>query len=328
MFRVSVRIVGAEETAEEEDLTQMMSNYWAMENNQSYTNTMLASLPTPSNKLRKAAAHDLQAALKAPIEARAASGERRDDYIQILLDSGATPFDATIWVTGMLFASIINTSSMFAWTIALASADREIWAKMRGEIDETLDRLSKENGLSPRAPIADKVAALSIEQLEDNFGYTYWCIRETIRIMMVDFAYRRNDCPGDSITVDGQPVRQGEYLAFCMGTLHRDERIYADPERYDPDRWVRGEASKPYEFMGWGGGLHPCVGMKLAKNELKMALAMFVGTNDFAPVDEQGNVYTRDTIPLPDLFRGGYRLPSKVSGPEQKDCGAPSSGFE
>ena len=59
--------------------------------------------------------------------------------------------------------------------------------------------------------------------------------------------------------------------------------------------------------LGWGAGLHPCVGMKLAKNEIKMALAYFVSVMDMVPVNADG--VEPDAIPRAEKY-GNLRQPS------------------
>lgn len=314
IFRVSIRIVGSTELADDKSvLKPMMDSYWTIETENNYFNTVFPDLPIPSNRRRKQAGKDLHNLLKTPIEKRIASGEREEDYTQVFIDAGNTAMDITLWQTGMLFASIINSSAMFAWTLAFSSADRTIWQKLRAEIDETLERLCRENNVPSSASILEKISSISIEQLEKNFGFTYFCVRESIRILSSDMLYRLMEPrqPGALGNVGGETIRDGEYLAFSTASVNLSGEIYNDPYKYDPSRWERGEGSGPYEFVGWGTGLHPCIGMKLAKNELKIGLAFVVATMDISPINVQtSQKYTPETLPRPQLYRGGYRAPT------------------
>lgn len=299
----------------EEHTTYSFSFFFllAIETQNHYFNTVFPNLPIPSNRRRKRAGEDLHKLLKSPIEKRIESGDREDDYTQILIDAGNKAMDITLWQTGMLFASIINSSAMFAWTLAFSSADKIIWQRLRGEIDETLERLCKENEIPSTANAFEKIASLSIEQLENNFGFTYFCIRESIRILSNDYLYRLMETrqPGLTGIVGGETIRDGEYLAFNTATINLSNDIYSNPFSYDPTRWERGEGSGPYEFVGWGTGLHPCIGMKLAKNELKIGLAFVIATMDIRPINVKTlQPYTPETLPRPQQFKGGYRAPT------------------
>lgn len=285
----------------------------AIETQNSYFNTIFPNLPIPSNRRRKAAGLTLHKSLKSPIEKRIASGDSEEDYTQILIEAGNSAMDITLWQTGMLFASIINSSAMFAWTLAFSSADKEIWQKLRKEIDETMEKLCKENQISQSANVLEKISSFSIEQLENNFDFTYFCIRESIRILSNDYLYRLMEPrqPGSTGNVGGETIRDGEYLAFNMATINLSNDIYSNPMKYDPTRWQRGEGSGPYEFVGWGTGLHPCIGMKLAKNELKIGLAFVISTMDIRPINvKTSETYTPQTLPRPQPYKGGYRAPT------------------
>ena len=45
--------------------------------------------------------------------------------------------------------------------------------------------------------------------------------------------------------------------------------------RFDPDRWDHPTESMQHAFMPWGGGSRVCVGLHLAKAEMRMAAALF-----------------------------------------------------
>ncbi|KAI9657916.1 MAG: hypothetical protein M1821_002573 [Bathelium mastoideum] len=62
-------------------------------------------------------------------------------------------------------------------------------------------------------------------------------------------------------------------------TLHRDPALFPDPEKFDPDRWLPDapELSEDAKiaFSPWGGGARICLGMHIAKMELRLAAALF-----------------------------------------------------
>ena len=52
---------------------------------------------------------------------------------------------------------------------------------------------------------------------------------------------------------------------------HKRPDVYADPERFDPSRWL-GVKPDPYSFYPFGGGMRRCVGMAFAMFEMKHVL--------------------------------------------------------
>jgi cytochrome P450 len=66
--------------------------------------------------------------------------------------------------------------------------------------------------------------------------------------------------------VDGVTIPAGSRTIVLYGSANRDERKWEDPERFD----VRRRAS---EHLAFGQGPHTCVGMPLARLEIKALLA-------------------------------------------------------
>jgi unspecific monooxygenase len=54
------------------------------------------------------------------------------------------------------------------------------------------------------------------------------------------------------------PVAPGTSLVICPWTMHRDPRFFAEPERFDPARWLDGRSKEipDYAYIPFGGG--PC----------------------------------------------------------------------
>ena len=65
--------------------------------------------------------------------------------------------------------------------------------------------------------------------------------------------------------VDGVPIRQGSRALIMYGSANRDERKWEEPERFDIHR-------KAAEQLAFGHGEHLCVGLPLARLELRALL--------------------------------------------------------
>ena len=66
--------------------------------------------------------------------------------------------------------------------------------------------------------------------------------------------------------VDGCPIPAGTRLMMTMTSANRDEQVYSDGDRWDPDR------EQPVPHMAFGWGRHLCLGMHLARLEMRVAL--------------------------------------------------------
>jgi cytochrome P450 len=70
----------------------------------------------------------------------------------------------------------------------------------------------------------------------------------------------------DDVEIAGQQLSVGDEIAMLFGAANRDPRHFTDPTRFDAGR---GDAT----HVGFGGGLHFCIGAPLARLELEISLA-------------------------------------------------------
>lgn len=71
------------------------------------------------------------------------------------------------------------------------------------------------------------------------------------------------------VEIAGQPMAVGDRVAMLFGSAQRDPRRFDDPDRFDVGR---GDPA----HIGFGGGIHYCVGAPLARMELAIALSDLV----------------------------------------------------
>jgi cytochrome P450 len=88
-------------------------------------------------------------------------------------------------------------------------------------------------------------------------------IQETLRWESpVQFVSRE---PTEDVTIGGHPVPAGGMLSVVVGSANRDERHYADPDRFDLRRTND-------DHLAFGFGEHFCAGSHLALLEARVAL--------------------------------------------------------
>ncbi len=69
--------------------------------------------------------------------------------------------------------------------------------------------------------------------------------------------------------MDGAIAPKGARVMLLYGAANRDERRYADPDRFDITRDAR-------DHLAWGTGPHMCAGMHLARIEMEVLLEALV----------------------------------------------------
>jgi len=67
----------------------------------------------------------------------------------------------------------------------------------------------------------------------------------------------------------GQRLAAGEKVLLLFASGNRDERVFADPERFDVRRRID-------QHLSFGFGIHFCVGLRLGRLELQTALRSFL----------------------------------------------------
>jgi cytochrome P450 len=73
----------------------------------------------------------------------------------------------------------------------------------------------------------------------------------------------------EGVEIAGQPIGAGEEIAMLFGSAQRDPRRFDEPDRFDIGR---NDAA----HIGFGGGIHFCIGAPLARMELATSIAGLV----------------------------------------------------
>ena len=116
--------------------------------------------------------------------------------------------------------------------------------------------------------IANAVDALlanptQVEQFAAEPDRVKGVIEETLRFdSPVQYVAR---VAAQDVELRGQKIPKGSEVVAFLGSANRDERRFADPDRFDHERDSRGH-------MGFGHGAHFCLGAALARLEANAAL--------------------------------------------------------
>jgi cytochrome P450 len=107
---------------------------------------------------------------------------------------------------------------------------------------------------------------------------------------------------GRTVTRDvewyGTAVPKGTRVLLLTASANRDEREFRDPDRFDIDRSVS-------TALGFGYGVHFCLGASLARLESRVALEEFAGRFPHYRIDESrcvrvhmSNVHGYESVPF------------------------------
>jgi cytochrome P450 len=96
-------------------------------------------------------------------------------------------------------------------------------------------------------------------------------VRESLRLYPPAWVIGRESLRAVTL-VGGTVVPAGTTVLMSPLLLHRRADFFAQPERFDPDRWSRGEPP-PFAYLPFGGGARRCIGDEFALAEAVIVLS-------------------------------------------------------
>ena len=194
---------------------------------------------------------------------RAKIQERReqpgDDVLGLLVqarDEQGSPLDEEqiiAHINILLVAGHETSTSLSAWLLYLLCQHPDYTRRVRVELDELL---AIEDDPTLHAIKSMKVLDNALSEAERM----YPPIATGPRGVVEDFEF------------NGYHIPAGTYVSYVIAATHLIPSIFAEPARFDPDRFAppREEHKKtPYALVGFGGGPRICLGINFAKAEIK-----------------------------------------------------------
>ncbi|KAH8808973.1 cytochrome P450 monooxygenase, partial [Xylogone sp. PMI_703] len=105
-------------------------------------------------------------------------------------------------------------------------------------------------------------------------------INETLRLYGAAPGSLLRVVPKQGATLSGYFISGGSTVSTQAFSIHRNPDMFPDPEHFDHTRWLPGSSSSNLEagnaaFHPFGAGSRTCIGMHLARIELRYATAFF-----------------------------------------------------
>lgn len=216
---------------------------------------------------------------------RRRSGDKRKDLLAMLLsarnEDGTGMSDSQIRDEAItLFVGGFDTPALaMSWTWYLLSKNPKAAAKLVDEVDRVL---------AGRSPDMDDISHLV---------YTQQVVKESMRLYPPAWLLSRE--AREDTTVGGHPVARGVHVMMSPWVMHRDERFFDNPLKFDPDRWESSVAAKlpRFAYFPFGGGPRVCIGAAFAMMETTLILAMLAQRFRFS-VSDAAAITPRPTMTL------------------------------
>mmetsp|Transcript_43 Transcript_43/g.89 ORF Transcript_43/g.89 Transcript_43/m.89 type:complete len:480 (+) Transcript_43:53-1492(+) len=204
---------------------------------------------------------------------------KNTDILQIFMDmvykDGTRPSDEEI--TGLLIALLFagqHTSSITStWTSLYLIQNKEL-----------LERAVKE-----MTSVVGNKEVFDFDEIQ-KMDFLTNSIREALRLqppLIMLMRYAKKDL---SITVQNKDyvIPKGDIVFTSPAVGHRLPDVFDKPDEYDPDRYAEGreEHKQPFAFLGFGGGMHACMGQNFGYMQVKTILTVLLRQYDFELIDK------------------------------------------
>jgi cytochrome P450 len=153
-----------------------------------------------------------------------------------------------------------TTATSLSWAIACALQHPGTQERMHAEVVGTF---------------GDGFDAAKVKQL----AYVGAVSSESMRLYPIATAVTRQ--LKHDMQLAGYMLPAGTLVSPCIYLVQRDPRVWDDPLRFDPERFVRGKASV-YEYFPFGAGVWKCLGAQFAEYEMRVVLARLVARAELA----------------------------------------------
>ncbi|OWM74472.1 hypothetical protein CDL15_Pgr003975 [Punica granatum] len=174
-----------------------------------------------------------------------------------------------------------TTSLTLTWALSLLLNSPRTQRKIQDEVDAHVgrERLVRESDI-------------------DKLVYLQAVIKETFRLYPAAPLSAAREFTKDC-TVGGYDIPAGSQLIVNLHKLHRDPRVWEDPDEFRPERFLTSHKNidvkgQHFELIPFGGGRRACPGLGHAIQMAQLTLASLLHAFDIttpsdAPVDMTGS---------------------------------------
>eukprot|EP01041_Mallomonas_annulata_P010734 gene10734-22425_t len=240
--------------------------------------------PTAAHRKRDKARKEMVEIFSKVIKERRAKGGNTEDYTDILQvfidleykDGGKLIDDEIVGLLiALLFAGQHTSSISSTWTTMFLLHN-----------PEALDKVLKEQ----QQVLSNQQATLDF----DNIGkmeYLQNCIKEALRMHPPLIMLMRMVKQDIETTANGKTfvIPKGDIVVASPAVSSRMPSVFANPDSFEPDRFgpERNEQKTPYAYLGFGGGMHACLGQQFGLLQVKVVMSVLLRNYKIEPIDKE-----------------------------------------
>ncbi|WP_073480999.1 cytochrome P450 [Streptoalloteichus hindustanus] len=217
----------------------------------------------------------LREAITEVVERRAAGRGRSDsaDLVGVLLDAGWPMGRVRDTLLGEMMGGHHTSGVATSWTLHLVSLHPEVERRLHAELDDVLRGRTTPDHADLR-----------------RLRYLEMALNESMRLYPpAPYAARETTT---EISVGGYRLPTGTTILHPIWAVHRNPRVWPEPDRFDPERFAPAAAASRHRlaFLPFGIGPRHCSGAGFASVQIRLMLAVLARRFRFRLV--QGHVVT------------------------------------
>nr|QZM07457.1 cytochrome P450 monooxygenase CYP4SS2 [Lasioderma serricorne] len=126
----------------------------------------------------------------------------------------------------------------------------------------------------------DKTRSATYNDLQE-MKYLECVIKESLRIYPSVPIIGRTTT--EDLEYEGKIIPKDTNIGIFIYGLHRDEKYFPDPLKFDPNRFLNVDKHHPYVFVPFSAGPRNCIGQKFAMLEMKATVSKVLRKYELLP---------------------------------------------
>lgn len=220
-------------------------------------------LPGSTQRRKLRLAEELVRELRTLLERKRVRGGNQRDAVALLMaardaQGGGLSEDELMGEALELVVAGHDTSAMtLAWTLFLLDRHPAVLREIKIELDEVLSGRPPTLADLPRLALLDRV------------------MKESMRVLSPAPMQFLRTCAEEGTALGAHRLPRNANVLVSPIAIHRDARIYPEPRRFRPSRWI--DWTPPaYGYLPFGAGPRACIGMVFATQSVRLMLAMIL----------------------------------------------------
>ena len=118
--------------------------------------------------------------------------------------------------------------------------------------------------------------------------YLQNCVKESLRMHPPLIMLMRMAMKDVKTTLDGKTytIPKGDIVITSPAVASRMDSVFKNPNDFEPERFMSGreEQKVPFSYLGFGAGMHQCMGQQFGLLQVKTIMSIYSATTRWSPL--------------------------------------------